>query len=79
MEPKTFQPPRWAEQLIDRIAPDHLREEILGDLYELFQKRYRRFGPLAAQLFYVLDIILLIHPRLWRGAPPAGAAGRLPC
>ncbi|SEJ15940.1 duplicated orphan permease [Dyadobacter sp. SG02] len=69
MKPKTFQPPRWAERLIERIAASHLREEILGDLYELFQKRNRRFGLPAAQLLYVLDIILLIHPRLWRRAP----------
>lgn len=69
MKPKTFQPPRWAERLIERIASSHLQEEILGDLYELFQKRSRRFGLFAAQLFYMLDIVLLIHPRLWRRAP----------
>lgn len=69
MKPKTFQPPRWAEQLIARIAARHLREELLGDLYELFQKRHSRFGLFIAQLLYVLDIILLIHPRLWRRVP----------
>lgn len=69
MKTKTFQPPRWAERLIERIAASHLKEEILGDLFEVFQKRNRRFGLFAAQLFYMLDIILLIHPRLWRRAP----------
>lgn len=69
MKPKAFQPPRWAERLIGRIAASHLKEEVLGDLHELFQKRNRRFGLLPAQLFYMLDIVLLIHPRLWRRAP----------
>ena len=29
-------PPQWAEKLIDRFAPEHLTEEIKGDLYEMF-------------------------------------------
>jgi putative ABC transport system permease protein len=59
-------PPRWAERLIERIAAPSLREEILGDLFELFQKRSTRLGRIPAQWLYILDIILLIHPRLWR-------------
>lgn len=69
MEPKTNLPPRWAERVIERITAPHLREEILGDLYELFQKRRRRFGRLPAQLLYVLEMLFLIHPRLWQASP----------
>ncbi|WP_342089220.1 ABC transporter permease [Dyadobacter sp. OTU695] len=69
MRPSNNLPPRWAERLIERIAAPYLREEILGDLFELFQKRVTRFGHILAQWMYVLDIILLIHPRLWRKNP----------
>lgn len=73
MKPETNSPPRWAERLIANMAAPHLREEILGDLFELFQKRSMRLGNIPAQWLYVLDIILLIHPRLWRkNAPAAG-------
>lgn len=59
------QPPRWAEWLVGQIAAGHIREEILGDLYELFQKRNKRYGYIPAQLLYVFEVLLLIHPRLW--------------
>lgn len=66
MNSKNNLPPRWAERLIEMIAASHLREEILGDLHEMFQKRSARIGRIAAQWLYVLDLTLLIHPRLWR-------------
>jgi putative ABC transport system permease protein len=65
-KPNTPQPPRWAERLLERIIAPHLREELLGDLYELFQKRVRRFGSSQARWLYGLDVLLLLHPRLWR-------------
>jgi hypothetical protein len=69
MTPEKNLPPRWAERIIERVAAPQLREEILGDLYELFQKRSMRLGRMPAQWLYVLDLILLIHPRLWRKQP----------
>ncbi|SEJ20259.1 duplicated orphan permease [Dyadobacter koreensis] len=59
-------PPCWAEWLIGRITAPHIREEVLGDLYELFQSRVRSHGSTKAGLFYVLEMLLLLHPRLWR-------------
>ena len=59
-------PPRWAERLIEGITAPHLREEIQGDLDELFQGRVQRYGHAKARLLYVVDVILLLHPRLWR-------------
>ncbi len=59
-------PYRWAERLFSRIAAPHLREELLGDLDEFFYKRSERYGFRIARLLYLLDIILLLHPRLWR-------------
>jgi predicted permease len=62
-------PPRWAERLLERVAAPHIREELLGDLFELFQKRNQRHGRTKARLLYVLDMLLLLHPRLWREQP----------
>ncbi|GAB4016869.1 ABC transporter permease [Spirosoma migulaei] len=59
-------PPRWAERLLERLTAPHIRDEILGDLYELFQKRVQRYGSTQAQLLYGLEMLLLLHPRLWR-------------
>ncbi|GAB4031404.1 ABC transporter permease [Spirosoma gilvum] len=63
-------PPRWAERLLTRITAPHIQDEILGDLYELFQKRVQRYGYTIAQLLYVLEMTLLVHPRLWRKQAP---------
>ncbi|GAB3794500.1 ABC transporter permease [Spirosoma humi] len=61
-----IQPPRWAEQLLSRITAPYIRDEVLGDLHELFQKRVHRYGVRKAQLLYVLEMLLMLHPRLWR-------------
>jgi predicted permease len=56
----------WAEKLFSRIAAPHLREELLGDLDELFYKRAQRYNYTIAKILYLVDILLLLHPRLWR-------------
>ncbi|SFC80137.1 ABC transporter permease [Spirosoma endophyticum] len=62
-------PPRWAQRLLERITAPHLREEIQGDMDELFDKRGQRSGYAKARLLYVVDLLLLLHPRLWRREP----------
>ena len=62
-------PPLWAQKLLALLTAPHLREELEGDLEELFRKRLQKYGLLKAQLFYLLDILLLLHPRLWRRKP----------
>ena len=59
-------PPRWAQRLLKQITAPHLREEIQGDMDELFYKRGQRSGYAKARFLYVVDMILLLHPRLWR-------------
>ncbi|CAN5357323.1 ABC transporter permease [soil metagenome] len=61
-----YKPPRWAQRLLERITAPHLREEIEGDMDELFHKRGQRSGYAKARLLYVLDLLLLLHPRLWQ-------------
>jgi len=43
------QPPKWAETLIDRFAPEHLAEEIKGDLYEMFLSDVKCFNDSSAR------------------------------
>ena len=59
-------PNRWAQWLLERIIAPHLREEIQGDMDELFHKRGQRQGYAKARLLYVVDLLLLLHPRIWR-------------
>ena len=59
-------PPRLAEAFVAKIAAAHLKDELLGDLYEIFCKRALKHGRTKAKLFYWLDVVLLLHPRLWR-------------
>jgi putative ABC transport system permease protein len=63
---KNASPPQWAERLLEWLAADHLLEEVQGDLQELFEKRLQYHSLRKARLFYVLDLLKLIHPRLWR-------------
>src|SRR4051794_647385 len=50
-------PPKWAERLIERLAPDHLIEEIKGDLYEMFLSDIRRFDDRTARRRYSWRVI----------------------
>lgn len=65
-QPTQPSPPKWAQQVLKRVTAPHLQEEILGDLAELFSRRVQRVGYTKARLLYWVDILLLLHPRLWR-------------
>ena len=70
------QPPRWAQSVLRRITAHHLREELEGDMNELFHKRARRYGYAKARRLYIWDSLRLVHPRLWR---PKTDIIRKPC
>jgi ABC-type antimicrobial peptide transport system permease subunit len=61
--------PRWAEKLLEWLVADHLLEEVQGDLNELFEKRLQTSSLRQARFLYVIDLLKLIHPRLWRNKP----------
>jgi hypothetical protein len=68
--PNAFpRPPRWGMWLVERLAAPHLREEVEGDLEERFGKHCRRHTPGGARLRFALDLLTLLHPRLWRTKP----------
>jgi putative ABC transport system permease protein len=50
-------PPKWAGMLIERLAPEHLAEEIKGDLYEMFLCDVKRFNDSSARRRYSWRVI----------------------
>lgn len=57
----------WIDALIENLAPDHLEEEIKGDLYELFQKDVAEKGFKAANRKYVINGLgFLAQSFFWR-------------
>ena len=57
----------WIDALIENLAPDHLEEEIKGDLYELFQKDVAEKGFKAANRKYVINGLgFLAKSFFWR-------------
>jgi putative ABC transport system permease protein len=46
------QPPKWSEELIERLAPEDLAEEIKGDLHEMFLSDAKRFNESGARRRY---------------------------
>jgi putative ABC transport system permease protein len=55
--PTDPQPPKWAETLIERLAPENLAEEIKGDLYEMFLSDAKRFNDSRARRRYSWRVI----------------------
>jgi hypothetical protein len=47
----------WVDSLIDILAPQHLAEEIRGDLYEIFQRDVSELGVRKARLRYALNAL----------------------
>jgi predicted permease len=71
---KGTHPHRWAERLLEWLAAPHLLEEVQGDLQELFEIRLQTYSLRKARWLYVLDLLNLIHPRLWRKKPSSYSA-----
>jgi putative ABC transport system permease protein len=60
--PKNASPPRWATYLLRRLGhPDH-REEVEGDLAELYAYWVHSHGPRRANWRYTLNALHLLRP-----------------
>ncbi|WP_428657553.1 ABC transporter permease [Runella sp.] len=56
------QPPRWADRLLEWFVAPHLREDLQGDLYEIFQKRAEQVGPARAKREYTWAVLHYLTP-----------------
>lgn len=57
----TYNPPRWADWLIEKLCADHLKEEIHGDLHEAFHWRVEKHNPLRAKWMFMYEVFRSIR------------------
>ncbi len=55
-------PPRWIQRLFHWLHPEETREEVGGDLDELYDYWYARTGRFQATLRYVLNVLSVLPP-----------------
>lgn len=55
-------PPRWAQRLFRWLHPEETREEVGGDLDELYDYWYAGSGRFQASLRYVLNVLSVLPP-----------------
>ncbi|HZY82796.1 MAG TPA: ABC transporter permease [Cyclobacteriaceae bacterium] len=55
-------PPKWATRLLHRACPDHLLEEVEGDLQEEYQYQLRKVGKRQADWDYAINVIGFLSP-----------------
>jgi putative ABC transport system permease protein len=64
------QPPRWAERMIERLAPSHLADEIKGDLYEMYLIDLRGGTATSANRNYIRNSLgFLAKQFFWKRQP----------
>jgi len=56
------QPPRWAERFFRWYCNDHLREAVLGDFTELYERRRAHMSKRRADLLFIWNVITFLQP-----------------
>ena len=57
-----IEPPKWADRFLELFCKGYLLEEIQGDLYEHFQKHYKKRGLWVSQIIYWFQVFHFIRP-----------------
>ncbi len=55
-------PPKWAIRLFNWYCNDHLADAALGDMLELYHRRYSRMGKRKADILFVWNVVLFFQP-----------------
>jgi putative ABC transport system permease protein len=58
---ETPKPPRWPDRLLAWLVAPHLREEILGDMHERYQRRAQRLGEAKARQLYGREVLAYVR------------------
>ncbi len=66
MDSPRSKPPRLAEAFLRWYCFDEILETILGDLYELHEKRTKASGKWYADLCFILEVFDLCRPFAWK-------------
>jgi predicted permease len=61
-DPNQTRPPRWADQLLEWFVAFHKREDIQGDLQEIFYKQVADWGPSRARRAYGWAVLYYLNP-----------------
>ena len=57
-----MKPPVWIDNLLKRLLPAELREELLGDLHEQFAVQSEAHGEQKARWLYLLEMLRFCRP-----------------
>jgi putative ABC transport system permease protein len=57
-----FKPPGWAVRFFNTFCNEHLAEAVLGDMFDLYQRRRQRLGKRVADVLFVFNVIQFIQP-----------------
>ncbi|GAB2577712.1 ABC transporter permease [Spirosoma areae] len=61
---KTPAPPKWLDKLLSWFVAPHLREEVLGDLHERYERRVQRLGAAKAHQRYWREVLAYLRPSM---------------
>jgi putative ABC transport system permease protein len=63
---KAPSPPSWAVRLFRWYCSDHLSDAVLGDMFELYERRFVKYGKRRADSLFILNVISFIRPFAFR-------------
>ncbi|QHT67228.1 FtsX-like permease family protein [Rhodocytophaga rosea] len=61
-----LRPPKWIDRFLEWYLPDHLLEDVQGDLQEVFYKQANEIGAEKAKRAYVVTAIQYIRPYFFK-------------
>jgi putative ABC transport system permease protein len=62
MKKREVTPPAWALKFLRWFCNDHLSEAVLGDLTDLYQRRFASVGKRKADLLFIWNVIQFLQP-----------------
>lgn len=57
-----YNPPRWADRLLERVCAEEVVETLQGDLHELYFQRRQSGSKIKADLYYFLEVLDMCRP-----------------
>ncbi|GAB3342396.1 ABC transporter permease [Larkinella ripae] len=64
-----MKPPRWADRLLELFVAPHLREDVQGDLHEVFYKQLEQHGLPKARRQFVWAVLNYLNPYFFKRKP----------
>ena len=62
MEQKLRNPPKWVQKVLSLVCHEDLFETVDGDLFELYQKHFRKYGSVVATVLYFFNMLQFMRP-----------------